>query len=877
MLVLCSFYAKILVSFNINYYLCRQNGGRLTLIGRDELRIINLNIIILKVESMRKVLLFATALCLSSAAMAQTSIESALDAQKGENTYKVESSEAKNTYWKFTADKNYLAKVSPLSGSSNVPTVFTSVEGTDSLTLGGAGLKYPSKAYALEKGKTYYFIMNMTGESGFNLDLSEMSSYGKGLSQDNPAELKVGEELFLGNPLGVQYENTTAYVTYTAEKTAQLQLSFSSYVAGATVNGNPVSAEYDQATGGYVLKVSVEQGKTYSIALNLQGSVVANSKLVEVKAGSLEMPFALNEGENKVPAEMGDYYFTYTPNKTGYLNISSDAVLAGGQVKVYTSLSNITYQQVAASSESGTYNVRVEIPYTGSTYYIVVNKLQNSDAEDVIKAEMQEYQPGETVNTAFELTELPVEKTLPSAKGTYYYKLTVPANTEKFVTVETDANLDAATSIIFYNQQNGEYGAATVKDGLLKTFVGGQSYDITYILKVTANEDNPLAFKVSYLDVEKGSLATNPAEAVEGENEITVEGTEYFKYTATKNGKLNVEVEPGVTVSFPRGTGMYDGEYTAINKGTDFFIEATAGTTYLIKVSGAAKGTTMYLEEKEFSAGESRTNPIVMEDDEYTFTKAGAADLWLQYNVTEDGVLDFACDQGYNGGSDRIEVFKNEEPYGTTMMGTENFGSVSVTVYKGKVIVSKGDKLYIHCVIAGKVTGSKIQFTKHEAEPGETVTNPLVITKGKTVTITGASRSTPVWMKASLPAGTTTFRLSGYLMTALYNSLEDAKNGANAEEVRANYVQLPDGSYVYEFTKEMAAAGDVYFQFVDSYGATDFTWMDNEATGIWNIEAAGDSKVSIFKMDGTQVNQISGNGVYIIKSNGKTKKIVVKK
>ena len=88
MLVLCSFYAKIFVSFNINYYLCRQNGGRLTLIGRDELRIINLNIIILKVESMRKVLLFATALCLSSAAMAQTSIETALDAQKGENTYR---------------------------------------------------------------------------------------------------------------------------------------------------------------------------------------------------------------------------------------------------------------------------------------------------------------------------------------------------------------------------------------------------------------------------------------------------------------------------------------------------------------------------------------------------------------------------------------------------------------------------------------------------------------------------------------------------------------------------------------------------------------------------------------------------------------------
>lgn len=825
---------------------------------------------------MRKVLLFATALCLSSAAMAQTSIKSALDAQKGENIFTVEGSEAKNTYWKFTADKNYLAKVTPLSGSSNVPTVFTSVEGTDSLTLGGAGLKYPSKAYALEKGKTYYFIMNMTGESGFKLDLSEMSSYGKGLSQENPAELKLGEELYLGNPLGAQYESTTAYITYTAEKTAQLQISFSGYVPNATVNGTTVTT-YDQTTGAYMLKASVEKGQTYSIALNLQGGVVANSKLVEVKAGSLEMPFALNEGENKVPAEMGDYYFTYTPTKTGYLNISSDAILAGGQVKVYTSLSNITYQQVAASSEAGTYNVRVEIPYTGSTYYIVVNKLQDSAAEDVIKAEMQDYQPGETVNTAFELTELPVEKTLPSAKGTYYYKLTVPANTEKFVTVETDATLDAATSILFYNQQNGEYGAATVKDGLLKTYVGGQSYDITYILKVTANEDNPLSFKVSYLDVEKGSLVTNPAEAVVGDNEITVEGTEYFKYTATKNGKLNVEAAPGVTVSFPRGTGQWDGEYTAINKGDNFFIEATAGTTYLIKVSGVEVGTTIYLEEKEFSAGESRTNPIVMESEEYTLTKAGAANLWLQYNVTEDGVLDFACDHGYNGGSDRIEIIKNEEPYGTTMMGTETVGNVSTTVFKGKVTVSKGDKLYIHCVLAGQVTGSKIKFTKHEAEPGETVTNPLVITKGKTVTITGASRSTPVWMKASLPAGTTTFRLSSYLMISLFNNLEDAKNGVNAEEVRANYVQMPDGSYVYEFTKEMAAAGDVYFQFVDSYGATGFTWMDDDATGIWNVEAAGDSKVSIFKMDGTQVNQISGNGVYIIKSNGKTKKVVIKK
>lgn len=47
----------------------------------------------------------------------------------------------------------------------------------------------------------------------------------------------------------------------------------------------------------------------------------------------------------------------------------------------------------------------------------------------------------------------------------------------------------------------------------------------------------------------------------------------------------------------------------------------------------------------------------------------------------------------------------------------------------------------------------------------------------------------------------------------------------------------------------MAAAGDVYFQFVDSYGATDFTWLSDPSTGIWNIEAAGD-KEGIYLQDG---------------------------
>ena len=48
-------------------------------------------------------------------------------------------------------------------------------------------------------------------------------------------------------------------------------------------------------------------------------------------------------------------------------------------------------------------------------------------------------------------------------------------------------------------------------------------------------------------------------------------------------------------------------------------------------------------------------------------------------------------------------------------------------------------------------------------------------------------------------------------------------------------------------------------------------------SGISHIETATDSKPAIYTINGTKINSITGSGVYIIKSNGKTKKVVIKK
>lgn len=839
---------------------------------------------------MRKGLLFATALCLASSAMAQTSFKTALEAKEGENTFTVDGEQADSIFWQFTADKDYLAEVSPLQGSYDAPSVSILDADEKQILLGGAGLKYPSKAYSFKKGQTYYFILYKNGEMGFNLNLKESSNYGMGLTEDNPLELKLGEEQYLGDPLSSsQYDSRSIYATYKAEKDGQLQIALTGYISSALVNGVTVQASYDQTTSGYVLKTSVEAGKTYTIQFNLQGSIIATSKVVDVVAGSIEAPFVLKSGENTVPAAMGDYYFTYTPTEAGYLNLKSDAVLAGGQVRVYRGLSDITYGNIAASSATGSYDVRVEIPYTGNTYYIVVSKLQDTENADVLNAEMQAYQPGETINTPIELTTLPADQTLPNAKGTYYYQLSVPANTNKFVVVKTKADLDASTSIIFYNKNNGSYGAPSVQNGELKTYVGN-TYDVNYILQCTSNEDVPLSFSISYEDVVKGSLITDPAEAQEGYNEITIDGTEYFSYTATKDGKLSIDAEPTATVSFPQGTDSWSGEYTAIVSGSTYSIEATKGTTYLIKISGAEKGTGFELEETEFAAGESRTNPIVMTGDTYTLGKS-ASNLWLEYDVKEDGILDFACDVPYGGGSERIEIFKNSEQYGSSMMGTETDGSDTNTVYKGKLTVSAGDKLYVHCTINSTKNSvgepGTISFTQHEAQPGETISNPLVLAKGSSVVISNPSYTTPVWVKVELPAGNTDLQFNGYINGDVFTNLEDAQADRNGNSVYsqqvyadANYTPAKDseGNDIYKWSQYMGEAGTAYFKFTRTGGQSEVKMQFmGVASGIGSIEAIGDNKVSIYRMDGTQVDQISGSGVYIIKSSGTTKKIVIKK
>ena len=823
---------------------------------------------------MRKTLLFAAALCLSASAMAQT-FENPLNVSQGNNLYSAH--QAGDVYWKFTADQDYIATVGTYDGGEYSSVALLKDGATKPTNIDGTFTpQYDGKIYAFEKGKTYYFILNATGavELGFTLKLEATKNVGKGLTEADPLEIKLGETQVIGNPA---YEGTgsfNAYATYKAEKDGQLQIKTEQNAYKATVNGTVISSVTEN--GKKVFKFKTEKGQVYNINFQLSIPVVIiTSEVVEVKEGAIDMPYVMQEGENSIPAEAGKYFFTYKPEKTGYLNITSDAESAGNKLSIYQFKIHATNgNNAVGQSADGSYNVRAEIVSNNYTYYIVVDKTTATAKAETFNVKMESYLPGETAGTAIPVNVSETAKaiTLPGAKGKYFYTFTVPANTKKLLTVESPAALSEGTSA-YVNTSDGTYGATKMEYQIIKRDVNS-TREQKYYLVVTSNESAPLTLNIRYADVEKGSLITEAKDAVLGSNTIDFNGTEYYTYKATKNCKLAVTVEDGVTVTFPKNTSGY-GSYEASQKGNTYSIQATADEIYYITLENVKQGSTFSLDEAKFDAGEVRENPIVMTSNTYTLSE-NASNLWLKYDVTETGVIEFSCDAPFSW-SNNIGIAKNDGKAPVSMVDNIQDEStldqaypVHLNVYHAVFSAKQGDALYILVNIKGDATGKKLTLTQRASKPGETIDNPIELKKGETLDVSKASLNNPIWVKARLAKGKNEFKNAG---NGYFTPLKECRLSGDGISYDGSVVQWTGDSFIEDATEEK----DFIFKVSNAEGRAKVMFVDNNTDGISRIELDSDSKPAIYTINGTKINSITGSGVYIIKSNGKTKKVVIKK
>lgn len=802
--------------------------------------------------------------------MAQTYADP-LKIQTGDNT--CQASEPGSYYWKFVADDDYIATIGQY-GESETPMVAIESNGSPSYITGVTASDWVTKIFALQKGKTYYFTINAEtkGEIGFSLKLDKTENLGAGLTAENPVEIKLGTTQVLGNPCYPEdtYDDTNVYTTYKAEKDGQLRIKTEQHVSSASVNGTAISAE-KTVNDEKVFKINTKAGNTYAINFTLGiPFFVATSEVVEVKEGSIDMPYALKEGENSIPAEAGKYFFTYKPEKTGFLNITSDAEAAGNKVSIYRNKVNATNgNNAVGQSADGSYSVRAELASNYYTYYIVVDKKTATAKAETFNVKMEGYQPGETAGTAIpvDVSETATAINLPGAKGKYYYTFTVPANTKKLITVESTTALSEGTSA-YVNTQEGSYNATYMKDQIIKRDVTS-TREQKYYLIVTSNEAAPLTFNIRYADIEKGLLITEPKEAQLGNNTIDFDGTEYYTYKATQKGKLAITVSDGAKVTFPLSATGY-GVNDTYQNGNTYFIEATKGKEYLITISGVKKGTTFNLAETEFAAGELKSNPIVMTEDTYTLGE-NTGNLWLKYKVTQSGVIDLACDVPFNEDF-FLGVIKNSSQSATSMADDIQDGNTlndkkpqRIKLYQSTFEVSSGDILYIQAIMPGDVKGKKITLTQRTPEAGETINNPIVLKQGETINVAKASLQKPIWVKPNLTDNTNTFLVAdGYITPISY--CRPSGDGITYDGLPVTWD---------ESGTKFSVSGVFMIGYTE--GNATVTFIDPTASGISNIDAATDGKMSIFTLDGRKIDQINSNGIYIIKSNGTTKKVVIKK
>lgn len=825
---------------------------------------------------MRKTLLIAAALCLSASTMAQT-FEQPLSVSPGDNHYNT--AQAGDVYWVFKADQDYIATIKNYNGGE-LPQLAVLKDGETQPTniLGTTASNWEDKIYAFEKGKTYYFCINATGagDLGFTIELEATQNVGKGLTENDPVEIKLGEKQVIGTPAAYEEEfnEIKAYATYKAEKDGQLQIKTEQRTDRVTVNGTTISAGQDN--GKNVFKINTEKGQVYNIDFQLSIPVaIITSDVVVVKEGSFDMPYVLKEGENTIPAEAGKYYFSYKLTKKGYLHITSSEKVENAKLSVYGNQVHAKSEKNAvAESAEGILDVRTEIASTYGTYYVVVNKTAKTDKPSTFKMQMEDYKPGETAGTAIpvDVTETAKAITLPGAKGKYFYAITVPANTKKLLTVESPAALSEGTSV-YVNTSEGTYGKTEMENQIIKRDVTS-TREQKYYLVVTSNEAAPLTLNIKYADAEKGSLITAPKEAIIGSNIIDFDGTEYYTYKATQDGKLAVTVEDGVTVTFPTNTSGY-GSYDTYLKDNTYSIQATKGTTYNIVFKNVKKGSTFTLEETQFAAGEVRKNPIVMTGNSYTLGE-NANNLWLKYEVTKTGVIEFSCDAPFSW-SNFIGIAKNNGKAPVSMAEQiqdestlDQAKPTRIDVYHAVFSVKEGDALYIQVSIEGDATGKKLTFTQRASKPGETIDNPIELKKGETLDVSKASLNNPIWVKARLTVGKNEFQNvdGGNFTPQQFCRLED--DGIT-------YSGMPITWEGNSFIKEKTKEEDFIFMISYAEGKAKVKFVDDNTSGISNIELVPDSAPGIYTINGTKINSITGSGVYIIKSNGKTKKVVIKK
>lgn len=835
--------------------------------------------------------------CLCSL-FAQTDVSTALDLQVGTNSYDLTGQSGYVTlYYKYTApaESGQLLTFTTVKGEGL--SYVMSEDGTYNKMIYGinsaTGSIVPVKA-----GQTVYLILNTRGGSEISFDMkAENAIVEGGQTKEEAIDVTGQSNFFIPSNYSTETYSSVTYLKYECSEEGVLEMTFTGSLSGLSVceenSSEETSVSLSYVSGTVVGKTEVEAGKVYIIKIKASTSpLIGNFVITHPTIGtSSDMPFTGKAEGNELPAEIGEYWYSYVAEDNGFVMLSSDSYLYGGTVSVYNA--NSMYSPIA--SVDGCFLLRFNA-VKGNTYLICIEKNEATGSPDLFDMTLVPAGEGDSFNNpkAIELGE----NTLPQYNG-QYYSITIPgeAGTPKFLNISSEADfLSSATNVAVYDQNNMYSSLASgTKDVKVEVSAGN-----TYIICWNLNEDiNGFKYNVSVEDIAQGDVYGNPIPAVVGTNDLKSGSDKYYKYTATLNGWLVISPsDPAVKVQFPMSSGPYPSYRTAVQDGFSIKTEIVKGTEYVIQFSDVTADGTFDLEEVAYGEGESKETAIVVEGSSADVPKS-AQTTWYRYVAPADGMLEISSDIYYEQNasyqSSTVRVMRDGDSYPVDITKPSTLGMT----FFGKFGASKDEVFYVQVVTLSAQEGKTVTFNLRDYEPGELSDNPIELVVGENQ-LKEASRLNPVWYYADLAEGDLkiTAEANNYYYMTLY-SADDLNNplAVSGYVYDENY----NGSYNLTYTVETPGKYIMKLEQTNPGGAL-VTMSANIATGIsaTGLDAenvtvgsgcitvtpsAAGANVSVYDLSGKMVKSayVKGQttfnvekGLYIVRVNNKAIKVVVK-
>lgn len=714
-------------------------------------------------------------------ANAQTTVDTALDLKTGENSYTQTEASYAQVYFKYTAPEGesqllYITTDVNTGGGSFAASTTGSTSSQDdivSICTNANG----DKVVPVKAGQTIYLIASIYNKEfkfnvsvqAANVDGSSIATAVEGTTEESFYVPYHTKSVYHEDYHYTEYVAQPTYIKYVAKGTDVLQFTSSNYISAVALqegeDGTPqqatVSSVYNPSTytSVYTAKMNVEEGKTYYILVTPQGGPLfaTLSEVTITKGSTYELPFDAAEGDNALPAATGKYWYKYTADKNGFVNISSEAGLPSGTVSVYNSTSSIQYGSTMAQS-TGSLSTRFEAE-SGRTYYICIEKAIATDAEESFSLSVEQAKDGDKFNQPIALTDLSGTLTAPETDGLCYYSITVPQGEYIFTINAPEGTTESSGTLctLFTKDSNGQYSLASGYNG-----VRYQMYnyaETTYVFCWNCrNNENGFKFNYSCKAIEQGDVASKPLTAQEGDNDLAAGTEKYYTYTPTKGGWLNIDTDVFIDVTFMKDPSGFN-NYDATKEATTTKMKATAGSSVIIKFSGITDDTSFNLSMTDFEVGEGIDNPIVVEVDptsvDTTIVKLPqkAISYWYAYTAPKAGKLTISSDITDGLGTNALYVQVGKNGVAENYKGSSMSGSTSTTVFRGSKMVNEGDVIYVNLVVNDAQKDKSLTFAIADPAPGETSSNPIELTEGEH-TVAKATRTAPLWYSVNIPAGT---------------------------------------------------------------------------------------------------------------------------